>query len=283
MWFCASFCFCLVFPLSLLSLISSLSPSLSLLSHLSICLSVYLSQSLSSSSLSPLSLCLSFVGALMKSYVLDFLQNCLGGTSKNTSPISLFWLLQIGIHSCLPLPPTPTFFFFSRKTTIYSANHCLSFCWLEGERMRWAGWECGEGDGEIMTDLMIINIFCLWIVKVSSKSPSQAQVKLLVCGFKSSATWHAGAGLEGVILYMWNSVVLFYYYYWVNHAYLKRKLYVNPLSRWINVFVLSYLAHNLNYQKAYVLIIKGFGVPQPLIFISLSNFSYLCLMFVPIF
>ena len=45
------------------------------------------------------------------------------------------------------------------------------------------------------------------------ETPSQAQVKLLVCGFKSSATWHARAGSEGVMLCMWNFVVVFYYYY----------------------------------------------------------------------
>lgn len=134
-----------------------------------------------------------------------------------------------------------------------------------------------------MTDLMIINIFCVWIVKVSSKSPSQAEVKLLVCGFKCSAPWHARAGWEGVMLYMWNFVVLFYYYYWVNHAYLKRKLEVNPLSRWINILDLSYLAHSLNYQKAYVLIIKGFGVPRPLIFLFIISLNYSCLVFLPIF
>lgn len=94
---------------------------------------------------------------------------------------SLFWLLQTGTHSWP--------FFFSSKTTIHSANHCLSFCWLQRERIREARWGCGRGDGKIMTDVMIINIFCVWIVKVSSKSLSQAQeVKLLVCGFKCSAS-----------------------------------------------------------------------------------------------
>lgn len=50
------------------------------------------------------------------------------GGSRNTFPNSLFWLLGAGIHSW-PL-------FCSSKTTIHSANHCFSFCWLEGERIR---------------------------------------------------------------------------------------------------------------------------------------------------
>lgn len=50
------------------------------------------------------------------------------GTSRNAFTTSLFWWLRIGIHN------RP--FFFLSKTTIHAANHCFSFYWLEGERIR---------------------------------------------------------------------------------------------------------------------------------------------------
>lgn len=59
-------------------------------SSLPACLSVCVSVSVTPSPFFPLLLCLSFVDALMKSYFLDFLQNCLGALQEMPLPPPCF-------------------------------------------------------------------------------------------------------------------------------------------------------------------------------------------------